>query len=93
MKITILLVIFHCIFQAISILVIFDGIQHFIVLVQYSVQSLAVKADHYFKVTTNALVSYVTVRKAGAVFFGGREIIRGNLTRAKSTRSIICCVF
>ena len=33
------------------------------------------------------------VRKTGAVFFGGREIIRGNLTRAKSTRSIIeaCC--
>ena len=29
------------------------------------------------------------VRKTGAVFFGGREIIRGNLTRAKSTRSII----
>ena len=34
------------------------------------------------------------VRKTGAVFFGGREIIRGNLTRAKSTRSIIeaCCI-
>ena len=29
------------------------------------------------------------VRKTGAVFFGSREIIRGNLTRAKSTRSII----
>ena len=29
------------------------------------------------------------VGKTGAVFFGGREIIRGNLTRAKSTRSII----
>ena len=29
------------------------------------------------------------VRKTGAVFFGGREIIRGNLTRAKSKRSII----
>ena len=29
------------------------------------------------------------VRKTGAVFFGGREIIRGNLTRAKSARSII----
>ena len=29
------------------------------------------------------------VRKTDAVFFGGREIIRGNLTRAKSTRSII----
>ena len=29
------------------------------------------------------------VRKTGAVFFGGREIIRDNLTRAKSTRSII----
>ena len=29
------------------------------------------------------------LRKTGAVFFGGREIIRGNLTRAKSTRSII----
>ena len=29
------------------------------------------------------------VRKTGAVFFGGREIIRGNLTRAKSTRGII----
>ena len=29
------------------------------------------------------------VRKTGAVFFGTREIIRGNLTRAKSTRSII----
>ena len=28
------------------------------------------------------------VRKTGAVFFGGREIIRGNLTRAKSTSSI-----
>ena len=36
------------------------------------------------------------VRKTGAVFFGGREIIRGNLTRAKSTRSIIeasCIIF
>ena len=34
------------------------------------------------------------VRKTGAVFFGGREIIRGNLTRDKSTRSIIeaCCI-
>ena len=34
------------------------------------------------------------VRKTGAVFFGGREIIRGYLTRAKSTRSIIeaCCI-
>ena len=29
------------------------------------------------------------VRKTGAVFFGSREIIRGNLTRAKSTRIII----
>ena len=29
------------------------------------------------------------VRKTGAVFFGSREIIRGNLTRAKSTSSII----
>ena len=29
------------------------------------------------------------VRKTGAVFFGSREIIRGNLKRAKSTRSII----
>ena len=29
------------------------------------------------------------VRKTGAVFFGAREIIRGNLTRAKSARSII----
>ena len=29
------------------------------------------------------------VRKTGAVFFGSREIIRGNLTRAKSTRCII----
>ena len=29
------------------------------------------------------------VRKTGAVFFGVREIIRGNLTRAKSARSII----
>ena len=29
------------------------------------------------------------VRKTGAVFFGGKENIRGNLTRAKSTRSII----
>ena len=29
------------------------------------------------------------VRKTGAIFFGSREIIRGNLTRAKSTRSII----
>ena len=29
------------------------------------------------------------MRKAGAVFFGGREITRGNLPRAKSTRSII----
>ena len=29
------------------------------------------------------------LRKTGAVFFGGREIIRGNLTCAKSARSII----
>ena len=29
------------------------------------------------------------VRKTGAVFFGSRKIISGNLTRAKSTRSII----
>ena len=29
------------------------------------------------------------VRKTGAVFFGSREIIRGDLTCAKSTRSII----
>ena len=29
------------------------------------------------------------VRRTGAVFFGGREIIRGNLTRAKSTHNII----
>ena len=29
------------------------------------------------------------VRKTGAVFFGSREIIRGNLKRAKSTRSIV----
>ena len=29
------------------------------------------------------------VRKTGAVFFGGREIFRGNLTLAKSTHSII----
>ena len=29
------------------------------------------------------------VRKTGAVFFGGREIIWGNLTRAKSARNII----
>ena len=29
------------------------------------------------------------VRKTGAVFFGRREIIRGNLTRAKSAGSNI----
>ena len=29
------------------------------------------------------------VRKTGTVFFGGREIIRGSFTRAKSARSII----
>ena len=29
------------------------------------------------------------VRKTGAVFFGGREIISGKATRAKQTRSII----
>lgn len=28
------------------------------------------------------------VRKTGAVFYGGREIVRGNLARAKSTHSI-----
>ena len=47
---------------------------------------------HFCIISPNAgrkIMQTNCVRKTGAVFFGGREIIRGNLTRAKSLRSII----